>query len=192
SENAEDIAEINSGVPFGRYFDLGKFKDELGAHSAKDDLADIGIHAIVVPRHHLWMTSYQVIVGPYGDAQEMQVAGRSLRSHGFKTHSLPKQSRNLTLLSKMPVHGFAEAPTENLVVSWQTYSPEVTVNFVKAGDTVAKAGGKWVRKPVPYDYDAIVYSQNGNGSRTLLEIWFHGMNRAVVLSTASPNHPLVF
>lgn len=191
-ENAEDIAEINSGVPFGKYFDLGKFKDESGARSTTNDLAHIGIHAIVIPKHRLWMNSYQVIAGPYRDVQEMQVAGRSLRSHGFKTHSLPTRSRGLTLLSKMPVHSFTEAPTENLVVNWQTYSPEVTVNFLKSGDTVAKAEGKWVRKPTTYDYDAIVYKQNANGSRTLLEIWFHGMNRAVLLSASSPNHSLTF
>ena len=192
SENAEDIVEINSDVPLGKYFDVGKFKDELGARSATDDLAHDGIHAMVVPKHHLWMNSYQVIAGPYRDAQEMQVAGTNLHSHGFKTHSLPKQSRGLTLRSSTVPRGLKEAPTENLVVSWETYSPEVTVNFVKAGDTVAKAEGTWVRKPTPYNYDAVVYKQNGNGSRTLLEIWFHGMNRAVVFPTTSPNHSVIF
>jgi hypothetical protein len=98
----------------------------------------------------------------------------------------------LTLGSSTPAHGLAEAPTENLVVNWETYSPEVTVTFVKAGDTVAKAEGKWVRKTIAYDYDAIVYKQNGNGSRTLLEIWFHGMNRAVALPATSANHPVIF
>jgi hypothetical protein len=191
-ENAEYIAEINSGVPFGRYFDVGSFKDELGARSATDDLTRIGIHATVIPKHHLWMNSYQVIAGPYRDGEEMQAAGTNLRSHGFKTHSLPKQSRGLTLRPSTASRGLAEPPAENLVVNWETYSPEVTVNFVKAGDTVAKAEGKWVRKRIPYDYDAIVYKQNGNGSRTLLEIWFHGMNRAVVLPTTSPNHSLIF
>lgn len=191
-EDAEDIAEINSGVPFGRYFDLGRFKDELGARTATDDLAHIGIHAIVIPKHRLWMNSYQVIAGPYRDPQEMEAASGTLHSHGFKTHSIPKQSRGLTLRSTTAPRGLAEAPTEDLVVDWRTYSPEVTVNFVKAGDTVAKAEGKWVKKPIPYDYDAVVYKQNANGSRTLLEIWFHGMNRAVVLPTTSPNHPLIF
>jgi hypothetical protein len=191
-ENAEDIAEINSGVPLGKYFDVGKFKDELGARSATDDLAHLGIHAMVVPKHRLWMNSYQVIAGPYRDGDEMQTAGTNLRSHGFKTHSLPKQSRDLTLRSSTESRGPAEPPAENLVVNWETYSPEVTVNFVKAGDTVAKAEGKWVRKPLPYNYDAIVYKLNANGSRTLLEIWFHGMNRAVVLPTTSPNHSVIF
>jgi PilZ domain len=189
SESAEDIAELNSGVPFGRYFDAGRFKDELGARNTTDDLARIGIHAIVVPKHHLWMNSYQVIVGPYRDTEEMQVAGTSLRSHGFKTHSLPRQSRGLTLVSSTVPQGLAEAPTEQFVVNWESYSPEVTVNFVKAGDTVAKAQGKWVKRSIPYDYDAIVYKQNGNGSRTLLEIWFHGMSRAVVLPST---HPVIF
>ena len=105
-ENAEDIAEINSGVPLGRYFDVGSFKDELGARSATDDLARIGIHAMVVPKHHLWMNSYQVIAGPYRDGDEMQAAGTNLRSHGFKTHSLPKQSRDLTLRSLNRVSRF--------------------------------------------------------------------------------------
>jgi hypothetical protein len=192
SENAEDIAEVNSGVPFGRYFDVGRFKDELGARSASDDLAHDGIHAMVVPKHHLWMNSYQVIAGPYRDGDEMQTAGTNLRSHGFKTHSLPKQSRDLTLRPSTESRGLTESPAENLVVNWETYSPEVTVTFVKAGDAVVKAEGKWVRKTTPYNYDAVVYKQNGDGSRTLLEIWFHGMNRAVVLPTTSPNHPVIF
>ncbi len=192
AENAEDIAEINSGVPLGKYFDVGKFKDELGARSATDDLAHLGIHAMVVPKHRLWMNSYQVIAGPYRDGDEMQTAGTNLRSHGFKTHSLPKQSRDLTLLPSTKSRGFAEPPAENLVVNWETYSPEVTVNFVKAGDTVAKAEGKWVRKPLPYNYDAIVYKLNANGSRTLIEVWFHGMNRAVVLPNTSPNNSVIF
>lgn len=192
SESAEDIAEMNSGVPFGKYFEAGTFKDESGARNTTDDLARIGIHAIVIPKHHLWMNSYQVIAGPYSDTEEMQVAGTNLRSHGFKTHSLPRQSRDLTLVSSMAPHGLAEAPSEQFVVNWETYSPEVTVNFIKAGDTVAKAQGKWVKRSTPYDYDAIVYKQNGNGSRTLLEIWFHGMSRAVVLPTTSTDHPVIF
>ncbi len=192
SENAGDIVEINSGVPFGRYFDAGRFKDELGARNTTDDLARIGIHAIVIPKRHLWMNSYQVIAGPYRDAEEMQVAGTNLRSHGFKTHSLPRQSRGLTLVSSTAPHGLAEAPTEQFIVNWEIYSPEVTVNFVKAGDTVAKAQGKWVKRPNPYGYDAIVYKQNSNGSRTLLEMWFHGMSRAVVLPATSPDHSVIF
>ncbi len=189
-ENTEDIAEINSGVPFGRYFHVGTFKDELGARSTTDDLARIGIHAIMIPKHRLWMNSYQVIAGPYRDAAEMQTAGTDLRSHGFKTHSLPRRSRDLTLVSSTAPHGSAEAAAEQLVVNWETYSPEATVSFVKAGDTLAKAQGKWVRS-IPYDYDAIVYNQNGDGSRTLLEIRFRGMNRAVELSTL-PSHPIIF
>ena len=191
-ENAEDATEVNSGVPFGRYFDVGSFKDELGARSATDDLAHVGIHAVVIPKHRLWMNSYQVIAGPYRDAQEMRAAGGSLRAHGFKTHSLPKQSRGLTLRPSTPSRGLAGAPAENLVVNWESYSSDATVKFVKAGDAVAKAEAKWVRKPIPYDYDAIVYRLNANGSRTLLEIWFRGMNRALVLSTTSADRSLTF
>ncbi|HXU19742.1 MAG TPA: hypothetical protein VN788_04070 [Verrucomicrobiae bacterium] len=191
-ENAEDVAEINSGVPFGKYFDVGRFKDEFEARSASDDLARIGIHAIVIQKHRMWASSYQVIAGPYPDPQQMQIASTNLRSHGFKTHSLPRKSRDLTLVSSTAPHGLAETPIEQFVVNWETYSPEVTVNFLKAGDTVAKAQGKWVKRSAPYDYDAIVFKQNGNGSRTLLEIWFHGMSRAVVLPTTSPNHSVTF
>ena len=79
--------------------------------------------------------------------EEMQAAGANLRSHGFKTHSLPKQSRGLTLLSSTaPPHGLEGPPTENLTVNWETYSPEVTVNFVKGGDTVTKAPGNVGKK----------------------------------------------
>ncbi len=192
AENAEDVAEINSGVPFGRYFDVGRFKDEFEARSTSDDLTRIGIHTIVIQKHHLWTNSYQVIVGPYRDPEEMQVASTNLRSHGFKTHSLPRQSRDLTLVSSTAPHGLEDAPAEQFVVDWETYSPDATVNFVKAGDTVAKALGKWVKRSTAYDYDAIVFEQRGNGPRTLLEIRFHGMSRAVVLPTSSSNHSVNF
>ena len=52
------------------YFDLGKFKDELWAHNLGNKLAQLGLHASVIQRGHLWMNSYQVLVGPYGSQEQ--------------------------------------------------------------------------------------------------------------------------
>ena len=189
-DNAEDIAELNSGVPFGKYFDVGRFRDELRARSTTDDLAHAGFHAIVIHKHVLWMNSYEVLAGPYRDPGEAQIAIKNLHSHGFKTHSLPRRSRDLTLLpSDKP---YTDVPAEDFIVSWEAYGGEVTVNFVKAGDTVAKAQGRWVRRPIKYDYDAIEYKLNDNGSRTLLGIRFRGANQAIVLPTTSGNQTVIF
>jgi PilZ domain len=189
-ENAEDTAEFNSGVPFGKYFDVGRFKDELGARSTTNDLTHVGFHAIVVHKHVLWMNSYQVLVGPYRDPQAAQVAETGLRSHGFKTHPLARHSRDLTLL--VSTKPYADAPAEDFIISWEAYSAEATVRFVKSGNTVAKAQGRWVTLPSKYEYNAIYYNLNGNGSRTLVEIRLHGMNRAVVLPTTLGNPPVIF
>ena len=191
-ENTEETAEINSGVPLGKYFDVGRFKDELGAHSAMDDLAHVGFHAVVIPKHLLWMSSYQVLVGPYRNPDDAQAASGNLHSHGFKTHSLPRRSRDLTLVPSAKAYSLGKPPSEDFIVSWEAYGAEATVRFVKGGDTVAKAEGRWVRRPTKFDYDTIVYKPNDNGSRTLLEIRLHGMNQVVVLPVTSGNQAVIF
>jgi len=76
--------------------------------------------------------------------------------------------------SKLP-SGFYE-------ISWVSHSPEATVKFVKAGQVMATAMGKWVDRGAKYRADALVYTNNPDGSHTLLEIRFAGQKQALVFA----------
>ena len=62
------------------YFDLGKFKDELFAQNIRDKVAKLGLRTNVIPKGHLWMNSFQVLVGPYTEEDEAKKAHRELLS----------------------------------------------------------------------------------------------------------------
>src|SRR5262249_9340945 len=72
------------------------------------------------------------------------------------------------------------------IISWESYSPDATVKFVKGGNVVALAQGKWVKRDVRYSKDGVVYETNDGGPRTLLEIRCHGMNQALVFGESKP------
>jgi hypothetical protein len=69
-------------------------------------------------------------------------------------------------------------------INWDSYVPDVFVKFEKDRTVISRAEGKWVRRGVKYEDDAIVYRKNGDGSRTLLEIRFMGMNQALVFGNS--------
>jgi hypothetical protein len=76
-------------------------------------------------------------------------------------------------------------PDGDCIISWESYSPDANVEFVKLDSVVASADGKWVKRDVKYGDDAYVYRKNGDGSRTLLEIRFGGMSQALVFGMSS-------
>ena len=191
AENSEAVAEVNSGIPLGKYFEIGRFKDELQARETIDDLAHASFHGIVVPKNLLWITSYQVLAGPYGDEENARSARKDLQTQGFKARSLPRRSREFAMPSVTNLHGGEQIP-EDFVVSWEAYSADATVKFVRGGDTVASGEGRWVKRATKYPSDGVMYDRNKDGSRTLLEIWFHGMNQALVFPTTLRDHPIIF
>jgi len=67
-------------------------------------------------------------------------------------------------------------------ISWVSHSPEATVTFVRAGEPMVTAMGKWVERGEKYKTDALVYSNNPDGSHTLLEIRFAGRTQALVFA----------
>ena len=184
NENSEDVVEINSGVPLGRYFEVGKFKDEFAAERTEHNLTDLRFHATVLPKSLLWLKSYQVLIGPYREAEDADAARRSLQSQGYKPRALPERSRQLTLAgSGMDLFNVfsAEKDSDNLIVTWEAYGAQATVRFVKKGETTGTAVGKWVKLPDRSSYSAIVYTTGDPGKRTLLSIQFSGMKQAVML-----------
>ena len=71
-------------------------------------------------------------------------------------------------------------------VTWETHSPEATVNFMHNNAMVATVQGKWVDRDTKYAANAVVYSNNPDGSRTILEIRFSGLKGALVFGEESP------
>jgi hypothetical protein len=67
-------------------------------------------------------------------------------------------------------------------ISWVSHSPEATVTFFRAGQVMLTAMGKWVDRGAKYKADALVYTNNSDGSHTLLEIRFAGKNQALVFA----------
>lgn len=66
------------------------------------------------------------------------------------------------------------------VVDWVSHSPEATVTFRRNGQVVTTAAGKWVERDSKAPADAVVYSNNADGSHTLVELRFGGMKQALV------------
>lgn len=194
NEDAEDVVEVNSGVPLGKYFGLGKFKDELAAYQMERTLTDLRYRATVLPKSLLWMKSYQVLVGPYRNPQDADVARRSLQSQGYNPRSLPEHTRQLTLTGAAKDlfnASSTERGADNLIVTWEAYSAQATVKFVKSGEASGTVVGRWVKLPTPSPYSAIVYKAGEHGKRTLLSIQFIGMRQQVMLPP-SADHGIVF
>lgn len=186
------VAEVNSGVPFGKYLELGKFKDQWRANEEIDNLNHLGTSATVVQQNLLWMTSYQVLAGPYHNDDQTRQARRNLQSEGFNPHSLPKRSRRLTFWA--PTNGIRKADVlvGEFVVSWEPYSADVTVKFIKEDGRVVTGQARWDRRDTKYSNDGIEYQTNDDGSRSLVQIWFKGMKQAVALSDPSGRHGVNF
>ena len=184
SGHAEDSREETARSSSTRFLEVGKFHDVVWADKATEKLTQLGFHATVIHRAHLWMNSYQVLVGPYGSEAEAEAAHENLVSRGFKPRSYERGSRTFTFFSGLTVNG-THTPIGNCVISWESYVPDAIVKFEKDGIVLGTTEGKWVRRGVKYEDDAVVYRRNSDGSRTLLEIRFAGMSQALVFSKPS-------
>jgi SPOR domain len=184
SDHAADSREEEAGSSSTMYFEVGKFRDVMWADKATDKLTQLGFHAIVIHKGHLWMNSYQVLVGPYGSDDEAEAAQKNLVSRGFRPRAYERGSHSFSLPSGLTFNG-SYIPVGDCVISWESYVPDAIVKFEKDGSVRATAEGKWVRRSVRYDGDAVVYRKNGDGSRTLLEIRFAGMSQALVFGNSS-------
>jgi cell division protein FtsN len=179
SAHAEDSSEETVRSSSTRFLEVGKFHDVIWADKATDKLTQLGFHTIVIHRGHLWMNSYQVLVGPYGSEAEAEAAHENLLSRGFKPRSYERGLRTFTFFSGLTVNG-THLPVGNFVISWESYVPDAIVKFEKDGSVIGTTEGKWIRRDVTYQDDAVVYRKNSDGSRTLLEIRFAGMRQALV------------
>jgi hypothetical protein len=184
SGHVEDSGKENAGSTSEMYFEVGRFKDELGANNATHKLAQLGFYATVIQRGHLWTNSYYVLVGPYGDDREAKAAHKSLMSRGFKPQAFERGSRDFRLSYALTLNGM-RMPVGDCVIKWESYSSDVIVQFVQSKNIVATVDGKWVKRGVRYERGAFVYTKNRDGSRNLVEIRFAGMSQALVFGKSS-------
>lgn len=88
-------------------------------------------------------------------------------------------SRTLSFRTPVKLNGTDMTPGY-YVVDWVSHSPEATVTFRRNGQVVATAAGKWVERDTKAPADAVVYSNNADGSHTLTELRFGGMKQVLV------------
>jgi class 3 adenylate cyclase/cell division protein FtsN len=77
------VAELDGP---SQYLEVGSFKDESWANAAIEKLTQLGFHAILIHKQRLWVQSYHVEVGPYGNSGSIAAARQILDSQGFKVH----------------------------------------------------------------------------------------------------------
>ena len=182
--HAEDSGEEDTRSASTKFLEIGKFHDVAWANNTTGKLTQLGFHTIVIHRGHFWTSSYQVLVGPYSNEAEAEAAHENLVSRGFRPRSYERGSRTLTFLSALTVDG-ARMPVGDFAISWESYVPDAIVKFEKQGSVFVTAEGKWVKRGIKYEDDAVVYRKNSDGSRTLLEIRFAGMSQALVFEKSS-------
>ena len=89
--------------------------------------------------------------------------------------------KTLSFRTEVILNG-TKLPTGFYEVNWVTHSPQATVTFVKAGQLMVAAMGKLVDRDVKYNADSVVYTNNPDGSHTLLEIRLGGRKQALVFT----------
>jgi hypothetical protein len=180
----EGSKEVAAGSSSTKFLEVGKFRDAIWANKTTDKLTQFGFHPTVIHQGHLWMNSYQVLVGPYDSEADAELAHANLVSRGFRPRSYERGSRSLRFFSGLTLNG-SRLPDGDLVITWESYVPDAIVKFEKDGGLISTTDGKWEKRDVKYGDDAIVYRKNSDGTRTLLEIRFAGMNQALVFGKSS-------
>ena len=79
----QDAEEQGGAANPAKYLDAGSFKDLLRANEATDAITQLGFHASIVHKGHLWMSSYHVLVGPFARDEQANTARATLESRGF-------------------------------------------------------------------------------------------------------------
>jgi hypothetical protein len=180
----EEPRTQSSGPPPEMFLEVGKFKDRSVAHKETDELAQLGFPTSLVQKGRLWANSYVVLVGPFNDEDAATEANKNLLSRDFKPRPFERGSRNVSLGPKLVLNG-APVPGGDCTISWESYITDTSVKFVQDHFVVSTASGKWVKSDVTFKRDAFVYRKNGDGSRTLLEIQFAGLNKTLVFAKSS-------
>jgi hypothetical protein len=179
SNRIETSEDVGIELPSERYLEVGKFKERFRADQTTDRLGQLGFPAIVTQRGHLWMGSYYVLVGPYGNNREVKAAHQGLMSRGFKPRSFERGSRNFSTRSGFKLNGIPIS-FGDYFISWESYASDAVVKFEDQRSVVITTEAKLIRGPRWHSNNASVYIINADGSRTLIEIRFAGTNHTLV------------
>jgi hypothetical protein len=180
--NIERSVEEGPRSPAERYLEVGKFNDRSQADKTSEKLSQLGFKVTLVNKSAFWRKSYQLLVGPYGSDPEAEVAHKNLESKGFAPRSFERGTRAFTLKSSLRLEG-KHIPVGDCVISWESYIPDAIVKIAGYGSAVT-IQGKWVKRDVKYEDNAVVYIKNPDGTRTLTEFRFSGMRQALVFAQA--------
>jgi hypothetical protein len=161
------------------FYDLGRFKKEELAQILSDKLAQLGMHAAVVHRRNLWMTAYQVLVGPYDNEVAERQISNELLSHGYKPRPFERGTRNFAFRSKLTIDR-SQLPTGDFTIAWESYIADAKVRFKQGNSEIAAVDGKWIKRQTKFSHNEYVYRIQADGARPLLEVHFAGMDRALV------------
>ncbi|PYP82110.1 MAG: hypothetical protein DMF61_27300 [Blastocatellia bacterium AA13] len=188
TSSAANVEAVDSGTKTSgtarMYFEVGKFKEQLWARKATDELGHLGFPASIAKKSGILKKSYYVLVGPYLDRTEAEAVHNNLASRGFKPRPFERGSRTFMLSSPVRLNG-TEMPLGEFVIRWESYVPDAKVKFLQNDDLVVTVDGRWVDRGVKNERNAFVYQKRGDGSRNLLEIRFAGMSRVLAFSNPS-------
>ena len=179
TSHLETSGEAGSAPLPERYLEIGKFKDKTSAEQVKEHAAQLGLSTILAQRRRLWMNSYYVLVGPYGEDREIESARTELVSRGFPARSYEKGSRNMPFPSRLTLNG-ASLSCGSCTVSWEAYESNASVKFQTERGRFLQAEGKLVRRDLWYDRNEFLCRISPDGSRNLLEIRLASTNQALV------------
>jgi hypothetical protein len=98
---------------------------------------------------------------------------------GPSAFAMPNNEKTFTFASDVSLNG-TMLPAGYYDIRWVSHSPEATVTFAQGGHVVATSMGKWVDRGAKYKADAVVYTNNADGSHTLKEIRFAGQKQVLV------------
>ena len=172
-----------NGMRSEKYLEVGRFKENLWADKTTGQLSQLGFPATTIQRNRFFRgKSYQVLVGPYGTDHEAEVAHKDLVSLGFKPRSYERGHRDFTLPRTAKVGG-TDLPVGSCLISWESYTPDAIVKIERDRGMGVTVEGRWVNRGVSNTEDAVGYQTNRDGSRTLVEIRFSGMRRALVFGS---------
>lgn len=178
SQTIEILPGRTVAVPSRMYFDVGKFKERVQAQQTADNLAQLGFAAAVIQKKNVWKNSYQVLVGPYSYDLKAEAAHQDLLSRGFPARAVERGSRKFVLRPGLKLNN-NHMPAGEYTIRWESYVTHAKVRFVQRDSLVASAEGRWVKNAPGYENDGMIYRINDDGSKTLLEIFFGGMDRAL-------------
>lgn len=180
----EESKTFQAGPPPEMFLEVGKFKQEIAAQNTRQKVAMLGLPASVVQKGRLWTNSYHILVGPYEDEFNARAASHTLVSSGYKPRPYERGSRYFTFGSKLVVD-HTSMPIGDCEIKWESYVEKALVKIVQNDGLVASVSGRWERRTSKFDKNAVVYQRNPDGSRTLIEIHFSGMDRALVFQASS-------